>query len=587
MACCTMGKNVCTEIKCHSLLPLDDIVKMVVHKDTIPEVKDAYVNFLTHCYIDTEVEMKEIYTSNHMWDVFEKSFLLDMAVVSNATHDRQVELAIHIQYFHFPINIIDLSHAHVNLLEFYRKHADTVLEQYVTHTLTDIITTFFNSQFSDQSTTVQTRQSVFVQLLGAVFRVAHCVWLSSDQRLGVESCIKTLSDVAKARGIAIPSDLDLQVSTMFSKVQLLSRQTTSKWLQATRGPKRELTSTSLHPRMDRTVIEGLHDIVSVLEDHLKPLVQAEVSVLVDVLYRPELLFPAGPDARRKCENGGFIRRLITHTTALLEDKQDKLCVLILQTLREMMSADTEYGDKGDTLRTSLLHRYFGRVPLPPMQCVVTVSHGPGSKFLTRARMNLHAVQCHLDNQGSSNLIVELVIKSACSPRIFTEVVEFGIALLEGGNQDIQKSLFSKLCSGDTSQAFFKVFYDKMQEAQKEIKATVTVNTSDMSARMDVKDHSKELEKINRKRRPVNGHVVLTEEGREELDQAAVTTQHAYCSVRGGLQFEAEPGGGLAPLTPGLEDLLAEKVEKTRTNITTTRWCWTYCRSPTMLRRTSG
>jgi inositol 1,4,5-triphosphate receptor type 1 len=88
LACCTMGKNVYTEIKCHSLLPLDDIVTMVCHKDTIPEVKDAYVNFLTHCYIDTEVEMKEIYTSHHMWQLFERSFLLDMAIVSNATHDR-------------------------------------------------------------------------------------------------------------------------------------------------------------------------------------------------------------------------------------------------------------------------------------------------------------------------------------------------------------------------------------------------------------------------------------------------------------------------------------------------------------------
>ena len=60
-------------------------------------------------------------------------------------------------------------------------------------------------------------------------------------------------------------------------------------------------------RMDRTIIEGLQDIVSVLEDHLKPLVQAELSVLVDILYRPELLFPSGTEARRKCENGGFIR----------------------------------------------------------------------------------------------------------------------------------------------------------------------------------------------------------------------------------------------------------------------------------------
>ena len=36
-------------------------------------------------------------------------------------------------------------------------------------------------------------------------------------------------------------------------------------------------------------------------------------------------------------------------------------------------------------------------------------------------MTLHAVQCHLDNQGSSDLIVDLVIKSASSQRIFTEV----------------------------------------------------------------------------------------------------------------------------------------------------------------------
>ena len=77
--------------------------------------------------------MKEIYTSNHMWQLFEQSFLIDMGVISNATHDR--------------------------------KHADTALEQYVTETLMDIINTFFKSPFSDQSTTVQVRilERVFVR----------------------------------------------------------------------------------------------------------------------------------------------------------------------------------------------------------------------------------------------------------------------------------------------------------------------------------------------------------------------------------------------------------------------------------------
>ena len=182
--------------------------------------------------------------------------------------------------------------------------------------------------------------------------------------------------------------------------------------------------------MDRTIIEGLHDIVAVLEDHLKPLVQAELSVLVDILYRPELLFPIGTEARRKCENGGFIKRLINHTSQLLEEKQDSLCVKILKTIREMMAVDCECGDNGEQLRLSLLIRYFNKVPLPAMQIVPTtsvpVSHGPGAKFLVRAQMNLHYVQCHLDNQGAASLIVDLVIKSATNSKIFAEVIELGI-----------------------------------------------------------------------------------------------------------------------------------------------------------------
>lgn len=43
--------------------------------------------------------------------------------------------------------------------------------------------------------------------------------------------------------------------------------------------------------MDKSIVEGLQDIVLVLEDQLRPLVQAELSLLVDILYRPELLFP--------------------------------------------------------------------------------------------------------------------------------------------------------------------------------------------------------------------------------------------------------------------------------------------------------
>ena len=50
-------------------------------------MKAAYIDFLNHCYIDTEVEMKEIYTSNHMWTLFD-NFLADIVTVSTSTLDR-------------------------------------------------------------------------------------------------------------------------------------------------------------------------------------------------------------------------------------------------------------------------------------------------------------------------------------------------------------------------------------------------------------------------------------------------------------------------------------------------------------------
>lgn len=89
LACCTMGKNVYTEIKCHSLLPLDDIVAMISHQDCIPEVKEAYMNFLNHCYIDTEVEMKEMFNSPHMWTLFGGSVLIDLGLAACGGADRQ------------------------------------------------------------------------------------------------------------------------------------------------------------------------------------------------------------------------------------------------------------------------------------------------------------------------------------------------------------------------------------------------------------------------------------------------------------------------------------------------------------------
>uniref|UniRef100_H3A1P5 Inositol 1,4,5-trisphosphate receptor n=1 Tax=Latimeria chalumnae TaxID=7897 RepID=H3A1P5_LATCH len=554
LAVCTEGKNVYTEIKCNSLLPLDDIVRVVTHEDCIPEVKIAYINFLNHCYVDTEVEMKEIYTSNHMWKLFE-NFLVDICRVCNNTSDR--------------------------------KHADTVLEKYVTETVMSIVTTFFSSPFSDQSTSLQTRQPVFVQLLQGVFRVYHCNWLLPTQKASVESCIKVLSDVAKSRAIAIPVDLDSQVNNLFLKSHNIVQKTAMSWRLSARNAARR-DSVLAASRDYRNIIERLQDIVSSLEDRLRPLVQAELSVLVDVLHRPELLFPENTEARRKCESGGFICKLIKHTKQLLEENEEKLCIKVLQTLREMMTKDRGYGekliafddeldiaelsqppekenpveqeldqnlpqkqledqkrDKGEALRQLLVNRYygnvrsggrkesltsFGNVPLSPGGANKPGAGGGGSGpgTLSRGEMSLADVQCHLDKEGASDLVIDLIM-NATSDRVFHESILLAIALLEGGNTTIQHSFYCRLTEDKKSEKFFKVFYDRMKVAQQEIKATVTVNTSDLGNKK--KDDDPLERDVPVRRRAKESTAQITEDAREQLLDASAATRKAFNAFR--------------------------------------------------------
>lgn len=63
LALCTEGKNVYTEIKCHSLLPLDDIVRVVTHKDCIPEVSQwkSYNIFLSLISLFCDLKRRKLF----------------------------------------------------------------------------------------------------------------------------------------------------------------------------------------------------------------------------------------------------------------------------------------------------------------------------------------------------------------------------------------------------------------------------------------------------------------------------------------------------------------------------------------------
>uniref|UniRef100_A0A672UN40 Inositol 1,4,5-trisphosphate receptor n=1 Tax=Strigops habroptila TaxID=2489341 RepID=A0A672UN40_STRHB len=521
LAACTEGKNVYTEIKCNSLLPLDDIVRVVTHDDCIPEVKIAYVNFVNHCYVDTEVEMKEIYASNHIWKLFE-NFLVDMARVCNTTTDR--------------------------------KHADISLEKYVTEPVMNIVSGFFNSPFSDNSTSLQTHQPVFIQLLQSAFRIYNCTWPNPMQKASVESCIKTLAEVAKNRGIAIPVDLDSQVNTLFMKSHsnMVQRAAMGWRMSARSGPR--FKEALGGPAWDyRNIIEKLQDVVSSLEQQFTPMMQAEFSVLVDVLYSPELLFPEGSDARIRC--GAFMSKLINHTKKLME-KEEKLCIKILQTLREMLDKKTNFAEekglvnyvsmlnslllkqrklaatfissifihllKGNTLRKILLHRYFKGEYGSGMNGPLSASYSKTSV------VTMFDIQCLLDKEGASELVIDVIVNTR-NDRIFSEGILLGIALLEGGNTQTQYSTYQQLKEQKKSEKFFKVLYDRMKAAQQEIRSTVTVNTIDLGSKK--KDDDSDLTISVPKKRVKDSTLHLKEGMKGQLTEASSATSKAYSVYR--------------------------------------------------------
>ncbi|XP_028308141.1 inositol 1,4,5-trisphosphate-gated calcium channel ITPR3 [Gouania willdenowi] len=450
LAACAEGKNVYTEIKCTSLLPLEDIVRVVTHEDCITEVKVAYVNFVNHCYVDTEVEMKEIYTSNHIWTLFE-NFIVDMSGVCRKRESGPPDL---------------------------------VLEKYIIFVVFDTINAFFSSPFSENSTSLQTHHSIVTHLLESSVRLLHCSWLQQQHRVQVETCIRTLAVTAKSRSISLSLDLEAQISSMLSSSALTSLSRSNPNYKSTSRSSRTMASTN--PLDYKNIIEKLQDITNTLEERLKPLVNAELSVLVDVLHQPELLFLSGTDARQRCESGGFICKLIRHTKALMSS-DDKLCIQVLQMLQEMLIRTLDFDEKGISLRKVLLQNYlFPNKKNAPRNELAELGAAGGEQ--ERDWTVVAAVQCRLDREGGTKLFTDLVM-STKSDKIFLESIQLAICLLEGGNTEIQNSFYKLMMGDNKSETFFRVLHDRMKEAQSDIKASVSVNVGEMSH----KANDKELE----------------------------------------------------------------------------------------------
>jgi len=164
---CTVGKNTFTEIKCHTVLSLDDIDKVVTHRHCLTHVKDTYVHFLYHCHVDTENETKEIFTQPYIWSIFD-NFVQDMSLVAPARLEPD--------------------------------HADRELEAYVAERVVEVVAGFFSHTQFAQIPSPHLRAPAFKGLYAKMVQLYHAAWLTDQQRSNVAMALSAMQDKASFLG---------------------------------------------------------------------------------------------------------------------------------------------------------------------------------------------------------------------------------------------------------------------------------------------------------------------------------------------------------------------------------------------------
>ncbi|GAU93572.1 hypothetical protein RvY_05495 [Ramazzottius varieornatus] len=438
LSMCTGGRNHFTELKCHNLMPLEDIIRLIAHKSCLIMVKCVYVDFLTNCFVETEMENKEIFSSSStgIWTLFE-DFAKDIDEACKTEFQPSRQWSLH---------------------------------YYVATAVVKLLTDFFKTAFPTSTGRPKLQDSDQVQLmerlLQSLIRLCGQNWVKTDKsfQANVSSCLKELKEAATRVG-SMPSHLGVQVETALERGKLRQPLPVSsklsncaKSVEAISGSLQENLS-----RDDQEILNSLQEIVTKIQLHGNNLALAEKSLIVDVVQYPEILFSSRSKTRPRYQGGELIRKLITHVS-VLQESDELLCLQILHVLRSMIIEEVKdeqkFSKEGANLRRDFLAACLDR----RMRSRWQRPEGRSKDLI------ISEIQCHLNAKGASALVVDLIVKKT-SPEVLRASVVLGIALLDGGNTAVQKSLFDRLKSGEDSEKFFAVFDTKMKAAQSRLRSS--------------------------------------------------------------------------------------------------------------------
>ncbi|CAL8115015.1 unnamed protein product [Orchesella dallaii] len=460
---CTIGKNVYTESMCQSLLPLDRIVTVLCSVEYPVEVKEAYVMFLLHSFLVTEVDVRSVYSSNRLWLVFNKHFLPEI------------------------LNIINASVAEAE--------GDYRSQSYVTEGIIPILQIFFERILSHTPTCILGHKDLFINLLKAIYRLTHTKWIHPTKLYSAQKCLNILYKAASSQPIYLPSYLAKEVEknskNFISEVHRRARWISMMNLAESKPVRKETRVVSNEVTLE------IQQLIRNVKPHVDDMICGECTALTDVLCRAEGLFPPSTLAYSLCQDGKLIEKFISHAEKLADEGASNLCVQILGVLQDLLERSKVRTYKGRQIHEALLEKYLGKTkPSSSFFSHLSSKNKDSSSNSWQGKLSGEPHDI-LDQLGASRLVVMLLTKVDKVPDVLQQSINLGISLLSGETVELQKSFYTHLSSCSKSHIFMKVLYDILREVGEDLRAVAKTKISDM-ARGESKSHLSHstLSKIN-------------------------------------------------------------------------------------------
>ncbi|XP_015786315.1 inositol 1,4,5-trisphosphate receptor type 1-like isoform X2 [Tetranychus urticae] len=508
LAACTEGKNKNNEKDCAGLCPFDYIAHIIEDNNCTPRVKEAYCRLLTNSYIETEIHQEEISRSSKMSKLIGNLIDDIRKTLTEVTEPKSTLDHEWTSYFSrgflYMIRAFITSSNAASSAETIKNLGELVNQRFVVpenieQKLKKEIreTMEILSKLGDRSASLnvdvakfasawqkklarETSHSESDQQRANLSKEPPKVQISSAPNDKTNQSISTNDETktpptppARKRPPRLQLNGTESTSSSSNDLPLLSQQHYQQQ-QETSDQFNLPLSSSLK---DDIVQSNWKNLIDEQRTELEPKIKAELSVLIDVFYQPAALFPIDTQMHHKLFSGLFISHLIQHILALVmygtkeQIKTDeKVIIQTLQILTELVIDDKT--NQAESLRLQLKERYFG----PANNNSTTNSNQDNKPYPTsssslpsqnsRSSKDLRFIQNELNALGAPKIVVEIIMRNP-NENIFIYAIKFGKALLNDGNENIQKSFYKEIQNG--SEKFIKNFYDRMVIAQKAYK----------------------------------------------------------------------------------------------------------------------